>query len=113
MQVKKVNLLLISLMTFALVMGNITHAFVEDGSPIVYTISDVDSIGEVLPGTIVNFTIVVKNLSNNSITNITIVQTIADSFQTDDIIMVKSPLGDFDGTPVNTSGDAIDLFNDI
>lgn len=91
-----------SLVFISLLSISLTSGFVPIEEQVnVYTFSDAASLDNIEPGIPVNFSIVVKNLSNDTIHNITIFQNFAKSFETETVKLLESPLEKFGGEPIN------------
>ncbi|MCY3411288.1 MAG: hypothetical protein INQ03_06570 [Candidatus Heimdallarchaeota archaeon] len=69
----------------------------------VFTFSEIRDQPEIESGKPINFTIIIKNLTNSSISNITIFQTYAENYEVSFLKLVNSPMGAYTG-PVNYTG---------
>lgn len=70
------------------------------------TMSDVPAEATIHVGTSVNFTAVLKNLTNETIHNVTIFQTYASNTETNTSKLISTPLGIFNG-PKNYTSDVL------
>ena len=85
-----------------------SQAFIpEDNSIEVMTFSDVASEDSVEIGTLVNITIVIKNLTNETMNNMTVFQKFTNEPEEETVKLVKTPYGDFSGEATNYTDNEI------
>ncbi len=94
------SIILIVTIISLLSMSNVQGFVPEDMQVKAYTFSSANAKSNLNVGELVNFTVVVKNLTNETITNVTIFQQYARSIVTNVSKMVNTPLGAFNG-PMN------------
>jgi hypothetical protein len=79
-----------------------SQAFIPEENTIrIMTFSDAAAEGSVEIGTFVNITIVIKNLTNETMNNVTIFQKYINDPAEEAIKLMKTPYGDYFGEPIN------------
>ena len=107
MKINTKGLALITVLIFIVSTPSL-QAYTPDNEIIqLMTFSDVADKDSVNVGTLVNMTIVMKNLTNDTISNMTIFQTIAKEDNIDSISLFKSPYGLYEGEAINYSSSEI------
>ena len=98
----KIKVLTLLLAIGVLLFSQPSQAFVPENDTIkVTTFSDVAAESSVDIGTFVNITIVIKNLTNETMNNVTIFQKYINDPAEESVKLMKTPYGDFSGEPIN------------
>lgn len=95
---KKLTTMLIIICTFGVLFANPIHAFSpEEEMVFVIVLSSEES--NVAVGTLINISIIIKNLTDNPIHNITVIEKLPISIE-----FIQTPYGLFNGTEANYTG---------
>ncbi len=92
----------VAILLFIIIFTMHTSSYIPDKQLVeVMTFSDAAKYESIDIGVPVNISLVIKNYTNNTISNITLFQEYSKEINIDKIQLLKSPIGDFNGTYIN------------